>query len=60
MPSISWKPRLKVNKNFFPSREQPSRQELFSTGERPSGSKLTQKRYKEETDQTPDKVETSL
>ena len=44
---------------FFPSREQPSRQELFSTGEQPSGSKPTQKRYKEGTDQMTDKEETS-
>ena len=44
---------------FFPSREQPSRQELFSSREQPSGSKPTQKRYKEETDQTTDKEETS-
>ena len=43
---------------FFPSREQPSRQELLSSREQPSGSKPTQKRYKEETDQTTDKEET--
>ena len=44
---------------FFPSREQPSQQEFSSTGERLSGSKRTRKKYKEETDQTPDKEETS-
>ena len=44
---------------FFPSREQPSQQEFSSTGERLSGSKPTRKKYKEETDQTPDKEETS-
>ena len=43
---------------FFPSREQPNRQELFSIGERPSGSKSSQKIYKEETDETPDKEKT--
>ena len=44
---------------FFPSREQPSRQELFSSREQHSGSKPTQKRYKEEPDQTTDEEETS-
>ena len=44
---------------FFPSREQPSQQEFSSTGEQLSGSKPTRKKYKEETDQTPDKEETS-
>ena len=44
---------------FFPSREQPSQQEFSSTGEQFSGSKQTRKKYKEETDQTPDKEETS-
>ena len=44
---------------FFPSREQPSQQEFASTGERLIGSKPTRKKYKEETDQTPDKEETS-
>ena len=44
---------------FFPSREQPSQQEFSSTGKRLSGSKPTRKKYKEETDQTPDKEETS-
>ena len=44
---------------FFPSREQPSRQELFSSREPHSGSKPTQKRYKEEPDQTTDKEETN-
>ena len=44
---------------FLPSREQPSRQELFSSSEEPSGSKSTQRRYKEETDQTTDKEKTS-
>ena len=44
---------------FFPSREQSSRQELFSSREQHSGSKPTQKRYKEEPDQTTDKEETS-
>ena len=43
---------------FFPSREQPSRQELFSSREQHSGSKPTQKRYKEEPYQTTDKEET--
>ena len=44
---------------FFPSREQPSRQELFSSREQHSGSEPTQKRYKEEPDQTTDREETS-
>ena len=44
---------------FFPIREQPSQQEFSSTGERLSDSKPTRKKYKEETDQTPDKEETS-
>ena len=44
---------------FFPIREQPSRQELFSSREQHIGSKPTQKRYKEEPDQTTDKEETS-
>ena len=36
-----------------------SEQEFFPSREQPSGSKPTQKRYKEETDQTTDKEETS-
>ena len=44
---------------FFPGREQLSQQEFSSTGERLSGSKSTRKKYKEETDQTPDKEQTS-
>ena len=44
---------------FFPTREHPSRQELFSSREQHSGSKPTQKRYKEEPNQTTDKEETS-
>ena len=43
---------------FFPSREQPSQQEFSSAGERHNGSIPTRRKYKEETDQTPDKEET--
>ena len=44
---------------FFPNREQPSLQKLFSSREQHSGSKPTQKRYKEELTHTTDKEETS-
>ena len=54
----NWEASSESEQEFFPLAEKPSSQKFFPSREKPSGSTSTQKRYKEETDQTTDKEET--
>ena len=59
MPSKSWKPRLKVNKNFSQVENTPVNKSSPLLENDSVAQNQREKKYKEETDQTPDKEETS-